>query len=88
MADEYIHNPQDPTEVIFEKLETQVVDIYRNRNLLMVVLLSKIKPMGDYGVSNLDIISEVKSGDWGYQGNESQKESEKEQSISSVINPS
>ena len=64
MANKYVHNnPRDPAEERFERLETQVTNIEINMNLLIVALEIKIEPFIDNGGSNLDIISEGKSGD-------------------------
>jgi hypothetical protein len=57
-------------------------------NLLMAALARKIGPFGDDGGSNSKIESEGKSRDQENPRNESRKEPKKEQSSSSVVNPS
>jgi hypothetical protein len=66
----------------------QVADISHSMNLLMTAIESKLIPFRDDGSSNLEIISEVKSGDQEDQGKESWKEHEKEKPSLSAINPS
>jgi len=89
MVDEYFHNnPWDLAEESFESLEAQIVDINHNMNLLMAALASKLESFGYYGGSNLEIESEVKSGDREDSGKESWKEFEKEKPSLSVVNPS
>jgi hypothetical protein len=57
-------------------------------NLLMESLSSKLVPLENDGGSNSEIISEGKLGDQEDPRKESWKELEKEQSSSSVFNPS
>jgi len=70
------------------RLEEQVTDISRNISILMVALASNLRSFREFGRSNSEIGSNGKSRDNEDPENESRKKTEKEQLISSVINPS
>jgi hypothetical protein len=89
MVDEYVdNNPHDPMEEIFLRREEKVTDNCHNMSLLMVAPTGKFKTIREVGGSNFEIILEGKSSDNEYPKKESRKESEKEKSSSSTINPS
>jgi hypothetical protein len=56
MTDEFVHNPQDPVEERFARLEDKCFDISRNMDLLMESLSRNIKLFEEVGGSNSDQI--------------------------------
>ena len=78
MVDEFVYNkPQDPIEDIFERLESQFVEINHNMNFLMASLARNLGSFRDDGGSNSENKSKRKSKDQEDLGKESGNESEK-----------
>lgn len=81
MANEYVHNPQDPIEERYARLEEKFIVIFHNMDLLIVVVPSKLGLFKEYGSFNSKIESKGELGDHGDQEKESRKDTKKEKLI-------
>lgn len=55
MVAKFVNDPHDPVEERFLWLESQVVDLNFNVNLLMEALTNMTKILGEYGSSNVEV---------------------------------